>query len=213
MNSIIKTKKNNSRLAYLSIAILMLSIIGCVEDVSDVNLPSVEPKLVVSSFISPNDTIKVKVSKSQPLNYNQIITNWYDDRFQPVTNALVTIINVETEQMSTIPYYPELGYYMLAPSEFSIEQGKEYQLTAGADSFKPVTARTTVPANLPSLVSYKIDTLGTYSYEYGGDYYDIRFSGSIQDIAGEDNFYTIGISFWESYYSEWDDTTYYYSYY
>jgi len=54
---------------FISAIITLLMLTSCEEIVTNVkNLPKIEPKLVISSFISPQDTfIKVTVSSSTPI--------------------------------------------------------------------------------------------------------------------------------------------------
>ncbi|HOP03265.1 MAG TPA: DUF4249 family protein [Tenuifilaceae bacterium] len=189
---------------------------GCIEDVKDANLPSIEEKLVVSSFISPGDSIRVKVSKSTPIYYNQELSSW-DDYYQPLTYASVFITNVITGNTKEIPFIPSKEYYLLTPAEFSIEKGGEYELTVSAAGLKSVKARTNVPFGTPEVHSLSIDTIynETYNYEDGTSYgyNDLVISGYVADIPNENNFYTIGAHIIEDYYSPWEDTTYVYQYF
>jgi len=194
-------------------AILLLSFFwSCVEDVDDINLPKVEPKLVITSFISPDDTVKVKVTKSVPFNYNQTnIPNW-DEFFPPIENAIVTIKNTETNHSITIPYSTQFRCYLVAPTEFLVEYGKEYEINVSAQGVKSVYAKTTVPQQNPSIESFKIDTVATNTDYWEGSsdsYYDYMCTGTINDAEGVSNYYSVGLIIWEEYYYEWED--YYYT--
>ena len=193
--------------------ILLLSFIlqGCIEDVKDTNLPSIEQKLVVSSFITPGDSIRVKISKSTPIHYNQELTNW-DDYYEPLTNASVFITNIETGVSKEIPFNSAKEYYLLTPSEFMIEKGQEYMLTASAVGLKSITAKTSIPLGTPQIQCLSIDTIYTESQDFEDsnayEYFDLVVSGYVVDIPNEKNYYTIGAQIKEEFYSFWEDTTY-----
>jgi hypothetical protein len=187
---------------------------SCIEDVPDIDLPKSGPKLVVTSFITPNDTIKVIVTNSMPINYN--FSYSYDEIYQefpPVENALVTIRNTNSDEYVIIPYNPMFSLYMLTPSEFNIEKGEEYELKVKDADQKQVTAKTIVPNDFPELLSISIDTIGTYTWDYDPSetYYDIVVSGFIKDPPGERNFYRSLIALYQCYYDSWMDTTYCYN--
>lgn len=198
------------------IVFIAIAAVGCIEDVDDVNLPKVDPKLVVTSFISPNDSIKVKVSKSMPVNYNIVSSGW-DHYYQPIPEAVVTITNALTKQSAIIPFDQESGQFVSLPSEFSIEKGQEFTLDVSTPGLTSVFAKTIVPANVPELLSYKLDTINTQSWDMGDgsthESHDILITGIVKDIEGEKNYYTIGITMFEEYYDSWNDTTYEYTWY
>lgn len=192
--------KNKHQLMLIPFILLLSLLWGCIEEVSDVNLPKVEPKLVITSFITPNDTIKVKVTKSVPFNYNQPSSNW-ETQYPPIVNALVTLRNILSNQSVTIEFNQMLGYYMMLPSEFPIEYGQEYELKVSAPGLKSISAMSKIPGSNPELLNYKIDTIGTYTYQdWDGNsqnYYDIMCTGTIKDVSGEKNFYSFGLIIWE----------------
>lgn len=212
MKTTIKHNRYNSKgLLLLATASIFLSLSACVEDVPNFVIPEVESKLVVTSFISPNDSIRVKVSKSVPLNYNQVTSGW-DNYYQPVSEATVVITNTSTSHSATIPYRPELGQFILPPTGFTVEAGKEYSLNVSAPGLIPVYAKTVVPLDFPEIVSYKIDTIVTQS-EWEGEYTEIIFSGIIKDVGGIRNYYAVGFSVVEESYDPYNDTTYTWSWY
>lgn len=200
----------------LSLVLLIIASSGCVEDVDDVNLPQVEPKLVVTSFITPNDTIKVKVSKSIPINYNIVSSGW-DNYYQPIPEAVVTITNTLTKQSVEIPFDQKTGQFIMNPSEFAVENGQEFTLDVSAQGLTSVFSKTVVPTNYPELLSYKLDTINTQTWDLGDgsshESHDILITGVIKDVKGEKNYYNVGIAMYEEYYDSWNDTTYEYTWY
>ena len=153
-----KNRKKHIIKSLFFLVILSAILQGCIEDVKDVNLPTIEQKLVVSSFITPGDSIRVKISKSTPIYYNQELTNW-DDYYEPRTDATVFLTNVETGISKEIPYNSEKEYYLLTPSDFQFESGQTLEITASATGLKEVSASTNIPFNTPEIHSLIIDTV------------------------------------------------------
>ncbi len=207
----------NNNLKNIFVVVLLFSLHSCIEDVNDVNLPTIDTKMVISSFITPGDSIRIKVSKSTPIFYNQVYTDWESQYYTPLIDATVSISNIETGETKEIPYNPELEYYLLTPSEFPVEKGHEYLLTASAAGLKSISAKTSVPFGTPEIHSLSIDTVYSESYDYGDgttyEYHDLVVSGYLVDTPNENNYYTVGAFIREEYYSSWDDTTYVYYYY
>ncbi|HPI70784.1 MAG TPA: DUF4249 domain-containing protein [Tenuifilaceae bacterium] len=173
---------------------------SCIEDVPDDILPKAEPKLVVESFISPNDTIRVRICKSLPINYNYYLTS--DDQyneFPPLRDASVSIRNTHTGDPVSIPYDSLSGFYVLYPSQFSVEKGQEYELKVNHTELGETIARTRVPSSTPDLLSVKIDTVEVHTYEGVETDYDLVISGIIKDTGGEKNFYRIIFTFYYCY--------------
>jgi hypothetical protein len=118
---------------------LLLILPSCEKD-ADVKLPDVEPKLVVSSFISPQDSlIQVSVSLSSPLYNNPNISNEY----KPLLNATVTISNGINSY--TLPYNSNLKRYTADSTQFKIIGGLTYYLSVKSLDGKSASATTTVP--------------------------------------------------------------------
>ncbi len=121
------------------ISCLCIFMNGCTKD-ADVKLPAVESKLVINSFISPQDTIvKAVVTISQPL-YN----NSNSGNYSIISNAAVQISDgVNTK---TLTYNSTENYYSVHTSEFPITAGGSYHLTVTTPDGKNVNASTTIPS-------------------------------------------------------------------
>jgi hypothetical protein len=141
----------------------------------------------------------------------------WDNYDQPLPDAVVTITNALTKQSVIIPFDQQTGQFILLPSEFSIEKGQEFTLDVSAQGLASVFSKTIVPANYPELLSYKLDTVNTQTWDLGDgntqESHDILITGVIKDTEGEKNYYTIGITMFEEYYDSWYDTTYQYTWY
>jgi len=125
-----------------------------IEEVDTEQLDTDVHKLVVHSFISPQDEIiKVYVGSTYPTMGLRPLNNW-ETNF--IDNATVTISNGEKEvQLSFTKPDKEPGdpvgetYYSISFQQFPIEAGKTYTLKVSSTNLEPVTATCTVPAQTP----------------------------------------------------------------
>ena len=184
-----------------SIILFGIAQYACIDDVDSINLPESNPKLVVQSFICPGDSIKVTVQSSKPYNYNltQQGNEW---EFDWVMDAVVTLQNITTSESHIIPFMSTLNTYAIAASEFSIEAGHQYELNVSAPGFSPVRAVTTVPSGTPTVSNLTAENMG--SNEWGE--YTILITGSINDIAGQNDYYSVSTSQFTTY--TWDEESY-----
>lgn len=184
-------KKNRLIIISLPLAILFSALgtlSSCIDDVDDVNLPEVDPKLVVQSFISPGDSIIVSVMASRPINYNVPVTGgWDSNNFDIVSDATVTIRNNQTNTDAVISFDQQSGKYKIGQDVFPILSGVDYSLSVSAPRFKSVAANTRVPEYLPNISPIEFDTLT--NNEYGDQ--TIVVSGRISDIPNQENYYSV----------------------
>ncbi len=125
------------KLLFFCISVTVLQ--SCKKD-ADVKLPYVEPKLVVSSFISPQDSlILVAVSLSHPLYNNPAVSQKYD----PVIDANVTISNANGSYHLT--YDSKIKRYVIDSSKLKIIAGIRYDLSVSSSDGKFVSATTSIP--------------------------------------------------------------------
>lgn len=157
---------------------LTLGFSACEKD-ADVELPAVESKLVISSFISPEDTIvKVGVTISQPL-YNNSNSNQYS----AISNATVQITNGTTVQ--TLAYNADENYYFVSTTIFPITVGTTYNLTVSTPDGKNANASTSIPAQ-NSTLTYTAEAVNNQS---NGDSYAFRTEWN--DTPGTEDYYRI----------------------
>jgi hypothetical protein len=122
-------------------ALLLLSFFSSCERDANVDLPEIDPKLVLVSFITPQDTlITATLTRSQP------IFQAYDPNAnQPVSNAVITMSgNSGSVQLL---YNATLEKYTAPIAALPIVAGATYTLTATTPSGESVEAQTTVPVN------------------------------------------------------------------
>lgn len=174
---------------------LVLIQTSCVEDVKDADIPSIDPKLVVFSYLSPNDSVRVYVWKSTPVVYNKPIkvednNDWWGTAPQ-LTDAIVHIMCVETQLELPLFYSSQSDSYILSPDEFPVRQGFTYQLRASAPNLKPVTASLTVPQTVPQIKNIRLRNLGSTS-QWSENYVNFRLTGLVADPSNSENFYRVG---------------------
>ncbi|MDO9185637.1 MAG: DUF4249 domain-containing protein [Bacteroidia bacterium] len=177
---------------------LIIGLSACEKD-ADVKLPTVESKLVVSSFISPMDTIiKVNVTLSQPL-YNNSNSNNYS----AISNATVQINDGTNSQ--TLAYNATDNYYFANTTIFPLSVGTTYYLTVTTPDGKSANASTSIPNSNQSL-SYSAEPI--VDPNNSNRYF---FNTEWNDPSGVENYYRI-VYYDKYYYDGALDTSYYSAY-
>ena len=143
-----------------------------------IKLPEQEPKLVVTCFINPEDTIITAVVRlSQPkFNPSSSSLNEYH-----IENASVVLSDGNTEV--TLPYNMYLNAYKINASLFPIQNGKTYYLSVSTPDGKSASAQTTIPGQTLTYNDLNI-SLSNANRQYDG-------SLSVSDIAGTINYVAI----------------------
>ncbi|MCF8299222.1 MAG: DUF4249 domain-containing protein [Saprospiraceae bacterium] len=188
------------------LTLIILVLTSCEKTVTNVDLPEIEPKLVVQSFISPQDKeIKVYVSESKPV-FGESNNNSYE--FPPISNASVIIS--DGTNTKTLVFNSSKGYYFISATNFAIVAGGTYTLNVSTPNGMKSDASCTVPTNHPTtfeITSIEYDV----NNQKGQNVVKTRF----KDIAGEDNYYRIfaynkfanapGDTIYEQLYSEYGE--------
>ena len=203
-------KKN---LILIALTVFSLGIFSCetiVEDLPLNRFPEIKEKLVLSAFISPQDTmIYVKVSVSTPLfgeyksgNASFFVMNGDTTFFGKSNIVRDAIVTLSTgSQQITVPFQSTNQVYALPAEKFKIEAGKTYTLRAMTKN-NQAEATTTVPLERVAIESFKTDSTGrvfnSYSSNQGSQKdtasgYLVQFSW--KDIAQKQNFYKISGEF------------------
>ncbi len=187
-------------LKYLSFIVSICTMFSCETVVEDINLPY-EERLVIESFISPQDTLlEVKVSKTSPVvgtfPSNQFYGGFGSEAKPIIEGVIVEISDGQkkaTFQLQTIinsqgvDINPATGEsmvqsrrgYFLKAKDFPIVAGKTYTLTAKAPNLPDVAATCTVPnkqlvngKDITIIVGSAIDSVLDYSINYNGNKVD-----------------------------------------
>jgi Domain of unknown function (DUF4249) len=178
--NLFKMKKYNWLIIGLSLSMLQ----SCVTD-ADVDVPKVDPKLVIQGFLSPQDEIiQIRVSKSKP------VFGIYDEDSYYIENAVVRLMsNTDT---TILEYDSQLQTYSVSQLDYPIEGGRTYALEVSAPGLKSVYATTTVPTLTPDVSS--ADYVSTQNFE-GGNFgeYSTTFEYNVQWMDNEpgESFYRL----------------------
>ncbi len=162
---------------------LVGSLLSCETDASvDLNY-AVQEQLVVSSFISPQDTaLIVRLQRTQPALGKQ-----YSPDQLKVTNATVKIS--DGSQTIQLQYNLQRDVYRAKKSLLPIVAGKTYALDVTTPNGWKATATATVPVTTNiAITTYQISA---EDYNPGGNFAMLRnfLSFKWQDAPGRDNYY------------------------
>jgi hypothetical protein len=171
------------KLIYILLSFSIFILSSCETLVENVDLPYQE-RLVVTSFISPQDTIiEIKVSKTSPTTgkfyYNQQGSGgtYYGEssNYKPLEGVNIEISegqrtvviplsqmsypsfikNSTTSTSSEIQYITRKGYF-LKTKDFPIVAGRTYNITAKAPNLPIASASCTVPQKKLTATDYQI---------------------------------------------------------
>lgn len=171
-----------------TIPILVLVVAGLascetlVNDIPASRLPKTASKLVVHSFISPQDpVINVVVSESVP------VFSGSDAKQGVIKDALVKISDGTNEVV--LPFDAANELYRIGQSQFKILASKKYTLSVSYAG-RQVAAHCTVPDQTPAIKSYELDTLVTSNPAFGRDT-ALTLKMHWQDIKADTNYYRV----------------------
>jgi hypothetical protein len=184
---------------YILILVVVGTLSSC-ERTADIELPEVDPKIVLTSFIGPELTnIQAVVRYSSPVFGEENDSDIGDFETEP--DMIVTISNgtiTDTLEMSD-----ELYTYALSTTEFPIVAGATYTMTVTSPSGEKVSATTTVPSIPASILSGTVE-FDSIPNSYGYDYYgDLKMT--LADVSDGFNYYRLvyyaeyggsGFSYW-----------------
>jgi len=165
---------------YFILLLLVLSGSGCEKYINYVNSPEFEQKLVITSFISPSDTVcEIFVSS------NQRLYGLYD-KLEDTGDIMGTISNGTTEvELDTTS-----SGLTFSRDKMPVISGKTYTLKISSSKGLYAEAVTTIPQKRETLIS--VDTVSvtqdTPGYESSGF---IEISVEFTDYPGEKNYYNI----------------------
>src|SRR6478609_9557070 len=178
----IQLRKRNLRALFkpetLAFCALLSAITGCTTE-SEIVLPAVAPKLVVSSFISPEaPRVEVSVTRSASL-----VSPENDGQVKVVTNATVWL----SDGADSVQWpYQDSSLYV--SRSFAILPGKRYSLRVTTPDGFAAHAFCTVPAKVNRSLTGRIDSTVTGPQTPEGNYaLELRW----QDLPGEGDFYRV----------------------
>lgn len=174
---------------------ILIFVNSCTKD-ADVKLPAVASKLVINSFLSPQDSlVKVTVTLSQPLYNNSNSGQYYN-----VSDATVQINDGSVTK--TLLYNSVTNYYYIPFSQLPIVVGNTYYLTVSTPDGKNVNASTSIPTANSTLTFSSQVVIDPNQ----GDQYSI--TANWIDSPGTEDYYRIAF-YAKQFYPGDIDTTYY----
>ncbi len=174
---------------------VLFHLFSCEKDVTNVEVPIVQPQLVVASFLNPLDnTSRVYLSWSNPIFNNSDMAHHNEN------TAEVYIIKDGGEYKLSY----KSGFYETEIGQMPIEVGEKYKLKVISDKSVDLNAETTIPPKPVFEISYMgmdsmISEKKGFQYEYiiyvkikiqnpdKKGYYRIRPSGYIKTNQGLTN--------------------------
>lgn len=170
-------------LTFISI-LSIIFLLSCEKD-ANITLPEYNPKLVVHSFISPDDTIiKVHVSATLGIFGADTIYLENEEIYPEYLPAQVTLIDGLTEVQFSSRNSKGFCY-----AKYKIEAGKDYKLLVQCSGYPDASANCKVPPI--NDLSISLDTIvKVYNTSYG-IYYEKKLLVNFTDLAGKNNFYSV----------------------
>lgn len=172
---------------YILLAIAAASFTSCERDANNIDLPTIEPQLVVQGVISPQNTeTRIYVSLTKPVFSRSNNVEW-------ITDATVKISDgTNTVQLQPV-FSSSKSYFVADSSTLKIIEGKTYTLWVNTATGRAAKAECVVPysSNTASLV-YKWDTTSSYNSSIDAIERRIRLNMEWNDVAGGENYYRAG---------------------
>ncbi len=166
----------------LTLVFAGLLTVSCTEMITNVDLPVVDPKLVVNAWIQPGDSmLRATLTHSWPISKPH---NWSNN--PDVTHATVRISN--GSQSVQLLYDAMDRSYRAPAAGFSLNPGTSCTLTASASGYPDINGTTRIPA-LTDVDMQFIGVKKSYDEDWGGDI--LRYSFKIKDAPGQENFYRV----------------------
>lgn len=169
--------KNELLKNWLFASLFAFVVVGCTQDAENIKLPETYPKLVIGSFISPQDTeIVVTITRSNPIfgtHHNNTENMKVKDATVQLSDGSSTIV---------IPYDSTCECYKITASALPILPAKTYSMNVTTPHNESASANCTVPPSFPTLPEVVFDTIGN-------DDNDDRITLKWQDIPNESNYY------------------------
>jgi hypothetical protein len=172
--------KKNRFVNYFLFLVLPLIAYGCEKNVNYVNAPEFKQKLVITSFISPSDTVSnIYVSSNQPLY------GFYEQLEEP-GDVTGTISDGTVEvQLDTTSF----GFFFNR-EKMPVISGKTYTLKISSSKGLHAEAVATIPQKREMMI--KVDTVTVIRNVSGNESYNfLRIIVEFTDYPGEKNYYNI----------------------
>jgi hypothetical protein len=170
------------KLKYTLLLILIATVTACEKDVKNAMFPKFVPKLVITSFVSPADTLSlIQVSTNRPL-YGEL------GKENPLGNLSGSISDGEKE----IQLHQGTGSMYFSRKELSVEPGKRYSIRINNDSGLEATGTCRVPEKFD--FSLRADTFRVSNPSYYNPY-SFFLRTTFRDEPAKENYYRIRVRY------------------
>jgi len=154
---------------------LILQLTSCISIVTDVELPKVDPVLVVYGFISPDEPeINIRVGRSLPIYSRPIAGS------DTVADAEVMLY---CEGRSIRIPYKSSSWYSLPSSAFLLPPGSVCSLVVTTPRGERVTGQTLIPTQSAAVVRYEVGQIR--EFDFTEDFVQVFWD----DLPGSDDYY------------------------
>lgn len=165
--------------AFYLLFVLLLG--GCTKK-AKISLPEREEKLVVTSFISPDDTTLLVVVRSSTPKFSY---SSFGNENETIGDAQVMIS--APGRALTIPLDPIFRVYWAKTKDFPIHPGETYTLVVTAWNGERVRATTTVPLDTLQILAFEGDLQKSEGMQ-NNHRMDISYSFEVSDQPGVTNY-------------------------
>ena len=172
---------------FIIVLVTIILITACEKEIV-LNSEQIKPRIVVNSVFTADDTLKIHISESRNILYNN------GGKLPNIESATAILLDDNDNELGTFIHQSSGNYYLISP--FS-ETGKNYKLDVSYNNFDRVFSESLLPDDI--LVS-KIDTSRTANY--------MNLSVTFSDNPNQKNFYSILFIAKETYISEYEFEVY-----
>jgi len=167
-----------SNKGYVILIIIILSALSCEKEAKNVTLPEFDHKLVVTSFISPHDSVSYVTVESNERLYGDLSSR------EPLGEIKVTI----SDGSKKIALEKGDSFFFFRRTHMAVQEGKKYALEVSAASGLKADAECKVPLSRDLKIS--ADTSRTYfTNPDGWESSELKIRVFLEDPAGEKNYY------------------------
>ncbi|MCX6321615.1 MAG: DUF4249 domain-containing protein [Bacteroidia bacterium] len=160
--------------------LILISTVSCEREIEDVKLPEFVQKLVISSFISPSDTVSYITVSSNRRIFGELNINESTGNLTAYLSDGSREIKLDTTK-SGFKFFPE---------NMHIKEGKTYTLRVLSDKGISAEASCTVPFSRK--IEIEVDTFWRVESHPGmPDFKNLMADIFLNDYEGEDNYYRI----------------------
>jgi hypothetical protein len=179
--------KTVKHIKYLLLVVVAFSFASCERDAKNVDLPIIQPQLVVQGVISPQEPeTKIYVSLSSPVFGTISSKDWIKDATVQISDGTITV-------PLQLQFGSSASYYAADSVKLKIYAGKTYTIWVTTPDGKAVNSKCTVPfpPNTASL-KYNWDTTSVNNASSGIIERTVRLNMEWADEAGRVNYYRAG---------------------